>query len=54
MGAFNEPIGSRRWSNYDCRLVNRIRWYSHRSDGLVYCPDDRILNGMRGGEWGMR
>lgn len=51
MGAFNEPIGSRRRLNDDRRLMNRLQWYYHRSHGLVYFPDDNVVNGVRGGEW---
>lgn len=54
IGAFNEPVGSRRRMNDDRRLVNRMRFQVHRNVGLVYCPDNHAVNGVRGGRWSMR
>ncbi|KAM0806156.1 hypothetical protein BDR22DRAFT_958597 [Usnea florida] len=54
MGAFNDPIGSRRRLTDDRRLANCMLFHVYRNLGLVFRPNDHVSNGIRGGSWSMR
>ena len=54
MGAFNDPVGSRRRLTDDRRLANCTLFHVYRNLGLVFRPSDHASNGIRGGSWSMR
>ena len=54
MGAFNDPVGSRRRLTDDRRLANCTLFHVYRNLGLVFRPSDRESSGIRGGSWSMR
>ena len=54
MGAFNDPVGSRRRLSDDRRLANSTLFHVYRNLGLVFRPSDLVVRGIRGGSWSMR
>ena len=51
MGAFNDPVGSRRRLTDDRRLANCTLFHVYRNLGLVFRPSALVSNGIRGGSW---
>lgn len=54
MGAFNDPVGSRRRLTDDRRVANCTLFHVYRNLGLVFRPSGHYVHGIRGGSWAMR
>ena len=54
MGAFNDPVGSRRRLTVDRRVANCTLFHVYRNLGLVFRPSGHFVHGIRGGSWAMR